>query len=221
MLIPKNNTSEEKTLADHQFYHGHDCVIRNANQTFITEAVFIDSLETEAIPKNDQLRRKANSDRPIILIVDGHATHVTPRVLASVGFQRISIIQLVTHSSNISRPLDLRVIAVFKMLYKREAKTKRMNGETLKLYRTLLVSCTSTIVPIARRSFVRVGIRLKPKDLLALLTVIPGTVLDRIRMPEKPLEESVFSERTEAAQPAARTERRRAQFQDPMNSRSV
>jgi hypothetical protein len=99
-------------------------MIRNANQTLITEAVFIDRREMEAIPNDDQLRRKANSDRPIILIVDGDATRVTPRVLASVGCQRISIIQLVTHSSLIGRPLDLRVFAVFRMLSKREAKRR-------------------------------------------------------------------------------------------------
>jgi hypothetical protein len=99
------------------------------------------------------------------------------------------------------------------MLDKREAKIKRMKGATRKLSRAILEFYKSTIIPMVSVSFVRTGFRLNQKGLLTQLTVIPGTVLDRIRMRGIPLEESLFPEWTETAQPAARAERRRAKLQ--------
>jgi hypothetical protein len=99
----------------------------------MTQGLFIDWRQTQFSSKNNQLRRKTNYDVPIILIVDGHATHVAPGALANAGSQRIILIHLVVHSSQISQPLDECVFGVFKMLNRRETKTQRMNGETLKL----------------------------------------------------------------------------------------
>jgi hypothetical protein len=104
-------------------------LMRTADKTFITEVLFIDWLQTQFIQKNYQLCQKANYDGPIILPLDGYPSHVTLRVLAYVGRQKI-IIQLVPHSSHITQPLDLCVFSLFKMFYKREQKTKKMKGET-------------------------------------------------------------------------------------------
>jgi hypothetical protein len=54
------------------------------------------------ISKNDQLQRKANHDDPIILTVDGHATHVTSPVLAYASSQKRMIMQFVVHSADIN-----------------------------------------------------------------------------------------------------------------------
>jgi hypothetical protein len=95
----------------------------------MTDVLFIDSLQTQFIPKNDEFRRKTDYDRPTLVPVDGHTSHITPRVPAYAASQKIIVIKLVAHSSHVSQPLDLCVFGVFKMLYKREAKTHKMKGE--------------------------------------------------------------------------------------------
>jgi hypothetical protein len=50
--------------------------MRSAEKTFITEIMFIDWLQTQFIPKNDQLRIKAHYDGSIVLLIDGHAVSV-------------------------------------------------------------------------------------------------------------------------------------------------
>jgi hypothetical protein len=54
-------------------------------------------------------RRKFGYEGPSILILDGHATHVTPRVIAFCGARKINLIKLVPHSSHLAQPLDLCV----------------------------------------------------------------------------------------------------------------
>jgi hypothetical protein len=90
IFLIKNKTVEAKGLADQQFSHGHDSVIENVKKTFITEVLFIAWLQTHLIPKNDQIQRNPNYDGPIILLVDGHAVHVTPRLIAYAGSQKIT-----------------------------------------------------------------------------------------------------------------------------------
>jgi hypothetical protein len=165
-------------------------VIRNANQTLITEVVFLDWLARRFIPTNDQVRRKANYDGRIIFIGDAHA---------SASLPASACIQLVTHSSDISQVFDLCDFAVFKMLPRREAKRKRMNGETLKWYRAIPGFYQSIIIPKLRLTFDRAGFCLNPTGLFVPITVIPDRVLDRIRMREIPLEEYVFPAPTEAS----------------------
>jgi hypothetical protein len=73
------------------------------------------------IPKHNQLRIKAHYDGPIVLLIDGYASHITPRI-ASAGSQRIILIRLVVHSSHISQSLDLWAFSLVKILSKKEQK---------------------------------------------------------------------------------------------------
>jgi hypothetical protein len=76
-------------------------------QAFITEILFIDWPQNVLIPKAVHLSEKTKYHRKVVLIVDGHANHVTPRVIAFAGSSKLSLIRLVRHSSNIAQPLDL------------------------------------------------------------------------------------------------------------------
>jgi hypothetical protein len=79
VFITNNKTFDETALADQQLYHEHNYVMRTADKTFITEVLFIDWLETQFIPKNYQLRQKANHDGPIILLLAGQSCN-SPRI---------------------------------------------------------------------------------------------------------------------------------------------
>jgi hypothetical protein len=103
---------------------------------------------------------------PDILLLDGRATHVTPRVLASAGSQRTIIIQLVAPSPHLTQFLDFCVFRIFKVLYKKENEVKGLKGDTLKIYRVLAPFYKFTIIPTVRWAFVRAGFRLNPDNLL-------------------------------------------------------
>jgi hypothetical protein len=107
-------------------------------------------------------------------------------------------------NDELRRKIDCDV-SVFMMLYKREAKTHKMKGETLKIYRTILKFDKATSIPIMRWSFVRAGFRLNPTNLLAPLTVTPADLLARIAVLEIGLEHYVFSAPLEVSLPAGRS----------------
>jgi transposase len=82
MFISRNKTFEKTAVAAQKLYEGRDYTIRTAPRTFITEELFIDWLENVFLPKIQSLRPRFSYDGPAVLLVDGHSTHVTPRVVA-------------------------------------------------------------------------------------------------------------------------------------------
>jgi hypothetical protein len=170
-------TFAKALLSAQKLYEGHDYAIRSASRTFITEVLFIDRLGAIFLPCISELRRKFDYDGPSILIVDGHSTHVTPRVIALCGARNVIMIRLIAHSSQLAQPLDLCVFGLFKIFYRKERQSKGMKGETRKIYRTLLAFSKSTIIPMIRWSFERAGFRLNSDNLLSPLSVDPTPVL--------------------------------------------
>jgi hypothetical protein len=122
LFISKNKTFEAERLPEQQLFHGHDYVMTHVEKTFMTEAAFVDWLQTLLILKNDELLIKAHYDGPIILLINGYPSHVTPHLIADGGSQRIALIRLVAHSSYTSQPLDFCVFPGFKILYGKERK---------------------------------------------------------------------------------------------------
>jgi hypothetical protein len=114
MFTSKLKTFESQRLAEEQLFHGHDYVIRCPAKTFVPEKLFIDWLQTRFIPRIGNLRTKLNYSGPIILLIDGHASHITPRIVAFTGSAQIVLIRLVAHSSHIGQPLDLCVFGLFE-----------------------------------------------------------------------------------------------------------
>jgi hypothetical protein len=101
-FVSKNTAFEKKRLADFEMHEEHDYRMRTAPNTFITEVLFLDWLKSVFLPWTETRRQRRQYQGPIILLLDGHSTHVTPRVLASADSQRIIIIQLVAHSSHLT-----------------------------------------------------------------------------------------------------------------------
>jgi hypothetical protein len=62
-------------------YAGHDHAIRSASNTFLTELLLIDSLEDVFLSRISELRTKFAYDGRSFLVLDGHLTHVTARVI--------------------------------------------------------------------------------------------------------------------------------------------
>jgi hypothetical protein len=117
---------EKSLLAVQKLHEGYDRAIRSAPRTFITEVLFIDWLETIFLPHISELRRTFDYDRPSIRIVDGHSTHVTPRVIALCGARNVIMIRLVAHSSHLAQPLDICAFGRFEIFYHKEKQSKGM-----------------------------------------------------------------------------------------------
>jgi hypothetical protein len=91
-----------------------------------------------------------------------------------------------------------------------------MKGETWKTCKALLSFCKSTIIPMIRWNFVRTGFFLKPKNLLGPVGVNGTRVLERIKVPELPVDESfMYPETIDLATRPGIPTRRRAPVPGP------
>jgi hypothetical protein len=193
-FVSTNKTFEKKRLADFEMHEPHDYTMTTAPKTFMTKDLSVDWLNAVFPPWIEIWWGRMQYQGPLILLLDRDSFHVTPRVLAYAGSQRIIIIQLVVHSSHLTQPLDLCVFGILKVLYKKGNKVKELKGETLKIYRALAAFHKSTIIPMVSWHLLRAGFRLNPRDLLVSLT--PAEVLYPILVSELPLEEFAFPDVT-------------------------
>jgi hypothetical protein len=157
MPISTNKTFDKVSLAAQQLFEGHDYTSRAAEKTFITEMLSIDWSQNVFLPRVSHLRERTKYQGKAVLVLDGHATHVTPRVVAYAGSPGLSLIPFVSHSSHVAQLLDLCVFGLFKTIYYKERKSKVMKRETMKMYHALLAIYKATIIPMVRWSFERAG----------------------------------------------------------------
>jgi hypothetical protein len=122
LVITRNKIFEPGRLEREQLYHGHDYFIRNTQKTFITEVLFLDWLQTQFIPKNEELRAEMKYKWSVSLLVDAVASHIPPRVIAYAGSQKLVLVKLIAHSLHIGQPLDLCVFGLFNVFIKRNQK---------------------------------------------------------------------------------------------------
>jgi hypothetical protein len=123
-FISENKTFEKPALEAQQLFEGHDYTIRTSPKKFITETLFVGRIEMVFLVRINYFRQKFAYEGPVILLVDGHSTHVTPRVIAFCAAKRIILIRLVSHSSHISQPLNLCVFEIFKILDQKRSSRK-------------------------------------------------------------------------------------------------
>jgi hypothetical protein len=85
----------------------------------------------------------------ILLLVDGHAARVTPRVIPFAVSRKIFMFQLVPHLSVVG----LVCFRSLQDLGQKRQKLKRMKGETLTIYRVMHTFYKATIVPMVNWRF--------------------------------------------------------------------
>jgi hypothetical protein len=72
------------------------------------------------LPRLSRLRERTKYQGKVVLILDGHATHVTPRVIAYSGSEGKLLIRLVLDSSHIVQPLNLCAFSLWKTIDSKE-----------------------------------------------------------------------------------------------------
>jgi hypothetical protein len=130
LFISKLKTFKKMFLAAQKLYAGHYYVVRSAPKTFITELLFIDWLEKIFSPSISEFQTKFTYDDSNLLVLDGNSTYVRARLIPLCASRKITLIRLVPHSWHLTRPLDLCVFGLFKILYKKEKRSKGVKGET-------------------------------------------------------------------------------------------
>jgi hypothetical protein len=126
----------------------------------------------------------------VVLILDGHATHVTLLVIAYSGSRGLLLIRLVPHSSHIAQPLDFCVFGLFKRIDSKEGKYTAGKGEIRKMYHALLVFYQATLIPMVRWSFERAGFLLDFENIRTPVQIVLGRILDQIDVPDFEIDES-------------------------------
>jgi hypothetical protein len=66
----------------------------------------------------------AKYEGKFILTTDNHAARVISRLIKHAGFQKLSLIRLVPHSSHVAKSLDLYIFGLLEMFYFKERKPK-------------------------------------------------------------------------------------------------
>jgi hypothetical protein len=82
-------------------HEGHYYMIRTAPQTFTTKVLFIDWLQTVCRSWVETRWQKMHYVGLVVFLLNGHANDLAPSVIAYPGSERISVIQLVAHSSRL------------------------------------------------------------------------------------------------------------------------
>jgi hypothetical protein len=90
--------------------------MKNGEQTFPAEILFIDWLQTQFIPRNDQPGIRGHHNELTIILVDAGSSHITPHIFTHADSQELIVLRLGPHSFHTSRPLDLCVFSLFKIL---------------------------------------------------------------------------------------------------------
>jgi hypothetical protein len=124
-FISKNKTFISEALARQKLYHDHGYVIRNSAKTFMTKVLFIDWPQTQFIPRNNELGRKIDSDGPIILLVDGHTSHITPAFLLMLLLGRsLSSNWSLTHHTSANRWICAYLVSLRCCISEKQKHTK-------------------------------------------------------------------------------------------------
>jgi hypothetical protein len=142
------------------------------------------------LPKVSHLRERVKYQGKAALILDGYATHVTPRVIAYAGSRGLALIRPVPYSSHITSSLGLGVLGLLKTIHDNERKSKARKRETRKIYLALLAFDKATIIPMVGESFERAGFLLDLENIRNPVQIVPNRVLDGIGVPDFEIDES-------------------------------
>lgn len=87
-----------------------DMTFAASKNGWISSEIFLNFLKNNLVPALPE-------DRPVLLIYDGHATHVTDDVIDFAKSQNIEILKLPAHTSHLLQPLDLSVFKSLKVMW--------------------------------------------------------------------------------------------------------
>jgi hypothetical protein len=118
--------------------------------TFATEILFIRWLEAIFLfALQNSGKTLPTMDQRLLLSMD--IQFMMPQVTALCGARKIILFKFVPHSYHIAQPLDLWVLGLFKMIYRKEKQRQGIKQEARKIHQALLTFYKTAIIPMVRR----------------------------------------------------------------------
>ena len=126
------------------------------------------------------VRTQASSSEPILLIFDGHASHVSPSLIEWANNHNTILFVLPAHTSHLLQPLDVAMFGPFKSFYYTECAIFMRNhiGQTITKYDMCSMACKAYLkafIPINIQSgFRKTGIYPFLKDVIDKEKLFPS-----------------------------------------------
>ncbi|XP_060572341.1 uncharacterized protein LOC132730435 isoform X3 [Ruditapes philippinarum] len=105
----------------------------------------------------------ATGKRPILLLYDGHRSHITPFIIDWAIEQNIILYVLPPHTSHILQPMDVGCFGPFAKIYSQECnKFQRFTGRVVDKYSVCAIACKAYSVALSvknlQSAFMKSGI---------------------------------------------------------------
>ena len=138
---------------------------------WMTEINFLDWMKNLFIPS-------LPDERPVLLIIDGHKSHIQYEVLKLAVENNIEIAKLPAHSTHLLQPLDVSVFKPLKEAYDKEAHNLFLSQRryiTKRDFPTLLSKTWKTFKPTtAINGFKKTGIIPFSRDVIPVTSLAPS-----------------------------------------------
>ena len=148
-------------------------IFRNSESGWITQDIYTDWFKyfLECIPPA----------RPVLLIEDGHASHITIDVIELARANNIHLLCLPSHTSHILQPLDIGVFHSFKVNYSKACRSYLLSNPGRVVTTDVIAALVADAWP---HSFSPVNI-LSGFKKSGIFPFNPGEVCDRMLAPSK------------------------------------
>lgn len=139
--------------------------------------IFQEYLKTQFIPN---VRGGCADDQKILLICDGHTSHVSKSVIEWANSKNVILFILPAHTSHLLQPLDVSIFSPFKTYYYSECATYMRNkiGQTVTRYQMCQLACTAYMKAMTPQNIVagfrKTGIYPIAKDIVPKEKLFPS-----------------------------------------------
>ena len=142
-----------------------------SNRGWMTEIKFLDWMKNLFIPS-------LPDERPVLLIIDEHKSHIQYEVLKLAVENNIEIAKLPAHSTHLLQPLDVSVFKPLKEAYDKEAHNLFLSQRryiTKRDFPTLIAKTWKTFKPTtAINGFKKTGIIPFSRDVIPITSLAPS-----------------------------------------------
>lgn len=161
--------------------------------------------------------------RPVILIMDSHASHVSPNVLAYAQSNKIILFTMPAHTSHILQPLDVGVFRPLKAAWRAELqKYKTQHPSSVPThfdFHNFLSPAYERIFTPSniRAGFEKIGISPLNKDAICPEAIAPSRLTDK-PIPMESIQEIIIEEDLEDLIPTSKID---TNNKDPLDNNSL
>ncbi|CAG5025126.1 unnamed protein product [Parnassius apollo] len=121
LIVFKGSYVYDQWMADQNEEYDFEVAYASSKRDWMETEIFYNYMVKVIIPS-------LGEEKPVLLIYDGHSTHVDERVVALAAENNITILKLPAHTSHLLQPLDLAVFKSFKSIWdKKLVEWQRQN----------------------------------------------------------------------------------------------